>query len=58
MTFTREELQAIYNILDQVTVQGLAQKTMVVQIMAKIVPALQVVPEDGKVKDRLETVTE
>ena len=58
MMFTKEELQAIYNILDQVNIQGLAQKAMVVQIMSKIVPAIQAVPEDGKVLERLEEVTE
>ena len=58
MTFTREELQFSYEILDQVPTRGEVAKATVLQIMVKIRPALQEVPEDGKVKDRLEQVTE
>ena len=58
MTFTREELQFIYEILDQVPTRGEVAKATVLQIMVKIRPALQEVPEDGKVKERLEQVTE
>ena len=54
MTFTKEEVQFIYTILDQVNIQGLAQKAMVVQIMAKIAQD----PENGDVKERLEKVAE
>lgn len=58
MTFTREELQFIYDVVDQVPTRGEVAKAMVLQIMVKIKPVLRVVPEDGKVKERLEQVTE
>lgn len=58
MTFTKEELQFIYDIVDQISVRGEVAKAMVLQIMVKIRPALQEVPEDGKVKERLDALTE
>ena len=58
MMFTKEELQFIYETMDQISVRGEVAKATVLQIMVKIRPALQEVPEDGKVKDRLAEVTE
>lgn len=58
MIFTKEELQFIYDVVDQVPTRGEVAKAMVLQIMVKIRPTLQEVPEDGRVKERLEQVTE
>ncbi len=43
--FTKEELSFMFQMLDQVNIQGLQQKASVVQIMTKIAQELQVVPK-------------
>ena len=58
MTFTKEELQFIYEIMDQIGVRGEASKAMVLQIMVKVRPVLQEAPDNDTVKERLEQVSD
>lgn len=54
MTFTKEELQFMYDIMDQVAVRGEVAKAMVLQIMVKIATEAK----NGQTQERLEQVTD